>query len=252
MKGLVAGDGRFMLTEDLEVPDMKPGHALVKVVYASVNPTDLDIMKGKYDLWLKLLGYRHPVKSGLEFSGVVETGSERFKKGDRVFGYVDFMNGPKSHQEYLAVNEDYMARMPSNLSFEQAAAIPLGADQVIDYRQTNIQTLAEEFDLIFDLTTDLRFKHIKHLLSKNGRFIPADPMKNAVDFLNNAVCSKKTKYLFVQYGNYEKLTRIAGWVEEGRLIAQIDSQFSFSDFDTAFDRISEKGRRGRVVLSIAE
>ncbi len=312
MKGLVVRDGRYILNEGLELPVVKMGHALVRVVYASVNPTDLDIMKGKYDLWLKLLRYRHPVKTGLEFSGVVEAGSDRFKKGDRVFGYVDFMNGPKSHQEYLLVNEDYMAHMPSNLSFEQAAAIPLGAltslvaletkgdisrnsevlingasgglgvyavqiakifgarvtavagpgqeaflsdlgaDHVIDYQQTDIKTLKEEFDLIFDLTTKVRFKSIKHLLSKNGRFIPADPMKNAVDFLNNAVGSKQTKYLFVQYGNYEKLTRVAGWVEEGRLTPQIDSEFSFSEFNTAFERVSEKGRKGRIVLRIAE
>jgi NADPH:quinone reductase-like Zn-dependent oxidoreductase len=312
MKGLVDRDGRFVLTDDLEMPVVKSGHALVRVVCASVNPTDLDIMEGKYDLWLKLLRYKHPVKSGLEFSGVVEADSERFKKEDKVFGYVDFMNGPKSHQEYLAVNEDYMALMPSGLSFEQAAALPLGAltslvaledkgnihrnsevlingasgglgvyavqigkifgaritavagqgqedyltglgaDRVIDYNQTDITAQEGSFDLILDLTTDLRFKSIKHLLSKGGRFIPADPMKNAADFLNNMMGSRKTGYLFVQYGNHEKLSRIAKWVEEGSLRPQVDSSFSLPEFSTAFERVLEKGRRGRVVIGIAE
>ncbi len=312
MKGIVDQGGRFVIKDDLEIPSLKSGHTLVRVVFSSVNPTDLDILTGKYDLWLKLMRYRHPVKSGLEFSGVVEGDSSRFKQGDRVFGYVDFMNGPKSHQEYLLVNENYMAPMPANLTFEQAAAVPLGAltslvaledkggicrdskvlingasgglgvyavqiakvfnarvtavagagqetylsglgaDKVIDYGQIDIQNLTEQFDLILDLTTMVKFKQIKHLLTKNGRFVPCDPLKNAIDFFYNVVGSKKTKYLFVQYGNHEKLSRIARWLEQGRLHPQIDSTFSFSNFQGAFERIAEKDRRGRVVLAIAQ
>lgn len=313
MKGLVVRKNRIIIETDLELPGVKPGHVLVKVFCASVNPSDADIVEGKYDKWLKFLGKHDPVKSGLEFSGIVEeTATTRFKKGDRVFGYVDFIKGPKSHQEYLLVHGDYMAVMPADVDFEQAAGIPLGAltslvaledkgsvtgdstvlingacgglgvyavqiakifgaritavagpgqgdflsdlgaDIVIDYRQTDVKALKQEFDLIFDLTTNLRFNQIKGILSKKGRFIPADPMKNALDFLINPACSKKTKYLFVQYGNHEKLARIAKWVEQGRLIPQIDMVFSFSEFNQAFDRISQKGRKGRTVLSLVE
>jgi NADPH:quinone reductase-like Zn-dependent oxidoreductase len=77
-------------------------------------------------------------------------------------------------------------------------------------------------------------------------------MKNAADFLNNLIGSRKTGYLFVQYGNRKKLSRIAEWVAEGCLTPQVDSAFSFSEFSEAFERISEKGRRGRVVIGIAE
>jgi NADPH:quinone reductase-like Zn-dependent oxidoreductase len=37
------------------------------------------------------------------------------------------ITGWKSHAEYIAINENQMALMPSNVSFSQAAAIPLGS-----------------------------------------------------------------------------------------------------------------------------
>jgi NADPH:quinone reductase-like Zn-dependent oxidoreductase len=67
------------------------------------------------------------VQTGLEFSGVIESDGLIFKKSDRVFGYVHMITGWKSHAEYLAIDEDYLALMPDTLSFSEAAAIPLGA-----------------------------------------------------------------------------------------------------------------------------
>ena len=90
-------------------------------------PPILTVINGKYDLFLKLLGGFHEVRTGLEFSGIVEKGAGNFKEGDRVFGYVDLMKGMKTHQEYICINTDYIALMPENLNFEQAAALPLGA-----------------------------------------------------------------------------------------------------------------------------
>lgn len=127
MKGLVAKNKVLVLRDDLEIPKPKADEVLIKIACASVNPTDLDFLKGKYDLWLKLLGGEHAVKTGLEFSGTVIEGPDTFKTGERVFGYVDLLRGQKTHQEYICISADYIARMPENLNFEQAAALPLGA-----------------------------------------------------------------------------------------------------------------------------
>lgn len=40
---------------------------------------------------------------------------------------VNLMKGQKTHQEFITINPDYIAHMPDNLSFEEAAALPLGA-----------------------------------------------------------------------------------------------------------------------------
>lgn len=127
MKGLVTRNKNISLKDNLGLPAPRKNEVLVKVICASVNPTDLDVVKGKYDLWLRLSGGFHDVRTGLEFSGVVVEGCERFKINDKVFGYVDLMKGQKTHQEYICINADYIALMSENMSFEQAAALPLGA-----------------------------------------------------------------------------------------------------------------------------
>ncbi|NEQ70086.1 MAG: NAD(P)-dependent alcohol dehydrogenase, partial [Symploca sp. SIO2D2] len=236
----------------------------------------------------------------------------RFKQGDKVFGYVDLIRGLKTHQEYLTIDEDYLALMPSNLNFEQAAALPLGAlttlvalqdlgqvnkgtevlingasgglgvyaiqvakifgarvtavagpnqeeflsslgaDKIINYQENNIKDLSEKFDILLDLTTNLKFQEIKNILAKNGKFIPTDPFKNIMDILSNIFSNKKTQLLYVGQGNYEKLTQIAHWVEEGKLNTYIDSCFTFSNYENAFQRLGTKGKRGRVIIRIGK
>ena len=313
MKGLVIENKEIILREGLELPSIKKREILIKVRYSTVNPTDLDTVQGKYAFLLKMMGVKHHiVNTGLEFSGVVEKDGKRYKKGDKVFGYVDLMKGLKTHQEYIAINEDFIALMPSNLSFEESAAIPLGAlttlvalqdlgevkkgtkllingasgglgvyaiqiakilganvtavagsnqakflkglgaDKVINYKEQNIKDLTDKFDVLLDLTSRVKFKEIRNILSKNGRFIPANPLNNIMFFLGNIFRAKKVKYLMVGKGNYKKLTQIAKWTEEGKIKPIVDSVYAFSDYEKAFQRITEEGRRGRIVMKIGE
>jgi NADPH:quinone reductase-like Zn-dependent oxidoreductase len=71
---------------------------------------------------------------GHEFSGVVETVGckvSRFKPGDAVFASAG-MNGG-AHAEYISIPEDSMiTAKPVNLSFEEAAAVPIGANTALD------------------------------------------------------------------------------------------------------------------------
>lgn len=126
MKGLVIENHHLQLKDDLEIPMPRKKEVLVKVQCSSVNPFDLAMVEGKYDLYYKLYGFRTKVKSGLEFSGLVEQDGELFREGEKVFGYVDLMRGCKTHCEYISVPESHMARIPNGLSFDEAAAIPLG------------------------------------------------------------------------------------------------------------------------------
>ena len=68
--------------------------------------------------------------AGSEFAGEIEAvgkGVTRFKQGDRVFGIIDG-NGFGAYAEYLCRPEvSTLALMPSNMSFEAAAAVPFGA-----------------------------------------------------------------------------------------------------------------------------
>ena len=85
-------------------------------------------MEGKPYIIRVFLGLFRPRLNivGCEVSGVVDvTGSEvsKFKAGDRVYGDLSEA-GFGSHAEYVCVSEDAVRQMPTNLTFEQAAAIP--------------------------------------------------------------------------------------------------------------------------------
>lgn len=128
MKGLiVSNDKRFFLKDDLARPVAEQGEVLVRVKSASVNPFDAESAEGRFDAYFAEYGADKEVQSGLEFSGVVESEGQKFQRGDKVFGYVNMISGWKSHAEYIAIDENQMALMPRNLSFAQAASIPLGS-----------------------------------------------------------------------------------------------------------------------------
>ncbi len=128
MKGLVVDkDKNFFLKENLTHPIPAQDEVLVKVYSASVNPYDAESAEGRFDVYFAEYGVDKEVQSGLEFSGIVESNGTRFKRGDKVFGYVNMITGWKSHAEFIATSEDTIALMPQNLTFPQAASIPLGA-----------------------------------------------------------------------------------------------------------------------------
>jgi NADPH:quinone reductase-like Zn-dependent oxidoreductase len=101
---------------------------LVKVRAASVNPLDWHYMRGKPYIMRPASGVGVPsdIRLGVDFAGTVEAVGKsvtRFKPGDEVFGAE---NG--SFAEYLTVKAtDFVALKPANLTFEQAAAVPVAA-----------------------------------------------------------------------------------------------------------------------------
>ena len=128
MKGLVVNsDKNIVLKENLMQPTVGHGEVLVEVKSASVNPFDTESAEGRFDDYFAEYSVDKEVQTGLELAGVIKSNGQVFKKGDKVFGYVHMITGWKSHAENIAIDENYLALMPDNLSYSQAAAIPLGA-----------------------------------------------------------------------------------------------------------------------------
>lgn len=112
-------------------PQPKANEMLVKIHASTVNRTDSGFRSAAYFVsrfWSGLFRPKHQIL-GCEFAGTVEvTGSEvtLFKTGDKVFGYNDKTFG--GHAEYIAVPEnDAVATIPENFTFEEAAALTEGA-----------------------------------------------------------------------------------------------------------------------------
>jgi len=97
MRALHSNTGNLELKPGLEMPTDGKSTVKVRVHYASLNPTDLDILKGDLDLFFRLYRVKSPVRTGLEFSGTVVEGDARFGAGTKVFGYTHLLKGPKTH-----------------------------------------------------------------------------------------------------------------------------------------------------------
>ena len=114
---------------NVPIPDIKEDQVLIKVVATALNPVD----------YKRALGYFKntvsPVPSvpGYDVAGVVvRVGSKvrKFKVGDEVYGDINeyAVNNPKTIgtlAEYTATEEKLLAHKPSNLSFIEAASLPL-------------------------------------------------------------------------------------------------------------------------------
>ena len=123
MRALQNSNHTLSLVDDAPEPTRQEGEVKIQIHYASLNPTDADIARGDLDLFIKLARARSNVRTGLEFSGTVLEGRARFPTGTKVFGYTHLMKDPKTHQDVISIPESYIAEMPENMSFAQAAQV---------------------------------------------------------------------------------------------------------------------------------
>ena len=134
MKALVLGsygssDHLDLTAEDTPVP--AADEVLVRVRATSVNPYDWHHMRGEPRVARMMpgtLGLRAPKLRilGGDMAGQVETVGEdvtEFRPGDDVFALLE----QGGFAEYVSVPERLLARKPGNLSYEQAAAVPMAA-----------------------------------------------------------------------------------------------------------------------------
>ncbi|HWD42867.1 MAG TPA: NAD(P)-dependent alcohol dehydrogenase [Actinomycetota bacterium] len=121
------GAPEVLQLEEVEQPVPGDGEVLVRVHAASVNPRDWHFLRG-LPYVLRPLALRVPTDGGLgsDVAGRVEAagrGVTRFRPGDEVYGYVQ----RGAFAEFASVPERVLGPKPANLSFEQAAAVPLAA-----------------------------------------------------------------------------------------------------------------------------
>jgi NADPH:quinone reductase-like Zn-dependent oxidoreductase len=120
------GGPEILKLEEVEKPVPNDNQVLVRVRAASVNPLDLTI-RGPWAI-RPILGLRKPkdTRIGVDYAGTVEAVGKnvtQFKPGDEVFGG---KNGAIA--EYVCALADRgITLRPSNMTFEQAAAVPVAA-----------------------------------------------------------------------------------------------------------------------------
>ena len=121
------GSADVLEIRDVRKPNIEGDQLLVRVRAASANPYDWHFMRGiPYIARLMATGLRKPKQSvlGTDVAGEVEAVGNsvtRFRPGDEVFGFV----GSGGFAEYVSAPEKLLAFKPANLTFQQAATVPL-------------------------------------------------------------------------------------------------------------------------------
>ena len=129
MKAIVQeeyGGPEQLQLRDIPKPELDDDGVLVRVRAASLNALDWRVMRGHPYIVRTDEGWRRPsLIRGVDLAGEVEAVGKnvtQFKPGDEVYG-----ERSGSLAEFLVAKEERLALKPSNLTFEEAAAVPLAA-----------------------------------------------------------------------------------------------------------------------------
>jgi len=125
------GPPEWLRMAEVDKPAPNADEVLVKVLAASVNAADWHVLRGKPLFSRATLGLLRPKHRilGVDIAGQVQAvGSDvtRFKAGDQVYGNL-LDHGYGGFAEYVAVPVGVLSLKPANLSFEEAAAVPMAA-----------------------------------------------------------------------------------------------------------------------------
>ncbi len=126
------GSPDVLQLQEIEKPTPKDNEVLVKIMAASANPADWHTMRGEPFLARFVNGLFKPKnpRLGADLAGRVEAVGKnvsQFKTGDEVFGELS-LSGMGSFAEYICADENAALTLkPANLTFEEAAVVPLAA-----------------------------------------------------------------------------------------------------------------------------
>jgi len=136
MKAIICpryGSPDVLQLREVEKPSPQPNEVLIKIHAASLNSRDLRMLRAN-PFFMRLIpgGLFRPKNKilGSDLAGRVEViGSsvKQFQPGDEVFGYLPSATGRGTFAEFVCADEKTISLKPANLTFKQAAAVPLAA-----------------------------------------------------------------------------------------------------------------------------
>ena len=288
---------------EVEKPTPKSNEILVRIYATTVAAGDVRIRSFTVPLWSWLparvyLGIRNPKRSilGLELAGKVEAvGKDTglFEIGDRVFAFAGFDFGAYAEYICLAENgkppkEGSVAAMPSNMTYEEAAATTGGALTALSHlKKGNVQNgqsvliygasgsigtaavqLAKYFgatvtgvcsannlELVTSLGADRVIDYTKEDFTRSGDTY--DLVFDAVGKSSKSRCKsllKKNGTFLSAHGSAtiesEDLVFLKELIEAGKLRAVIDRRFPMEQIVEAHRYVDQGHKKGNVVITV--
>jgi NADPH:quinone reductase-like Zn-dependent oxidoreductase len=281
-----------------ELPKPTPGanEVLIKTHAATVTRGDVVLRKmpGLVLLLMRLLmGMKRKKIPGSELAGEVEAVGKdvtRFQPGEAVFGTTG-MSSVGSYAEYVSMLEDAsISRMPDRLSFEQAAALPVGGFTALYFlRQAEIQSgqkvlingasgsvgtyavqIAKHFgaevtgvcstsnlEMVRSLGADAVIDYTQEDFTLGGEryAVIFDAVGKTTLKDCEPVLEADGVFVSVQKGlareTTEGLNQLAQWAEEGKIRPVIDRKYPLEQIVEAHRYVESGHKSGNVVISVA-
>lgn len=316
--------------KEVERPIAKKNEVLIKVHSASVNPLDCGLLKGAGRF---MTGLRKPkiTRLGVDVAGEVEAVGDnvtRFKAGDEVFGAC--IRNPQdsgfrvwvsqgAFAEYVCAPESTLVKKPENVTFEQAASVPvaaftalqglrdkghiqpgqkvlingaaggvgtfavqvaksfgadvtgvcstrnmemvrsIGADEVIDYTQTDFTKNGRRYDLIFDCIGNHSLSAYKRALNPKGICIMVGDQsgRGMFSLLSRLMAAflwsrfaRQKLVTFLAKPNNDDLSIMHDLMKAGKVKPVIDRCYGLSEVSEAIRYLEKRHARGKVVLTL--
>jgi NADPH:quinone reductase-like Zn-dependent oxidoreductase len=304
---------------EIATPVVNDDEVLVGVHASSANPADWHFMRGVPYIMRAQSGLGKPKNRvlGRDIAGHVEAVGKdvtRFRPGDEVFANVE----TGGFAEYACVSEGLVAPKPANLTFEQAAAVPLaaltalqglrdkgnvqpgqkvliigasggvgtfavqiakalgadvtgvcstrnlemvrsiGADDVIDYTETDFTQSGQKYDLILQLAGTRSPSDCRRALTPKGTLVLSSgesdgrwigPMSRMIKaFVLSPFVGQKLG-AFLAKPTQEDLQFLKELVEAGKVKPVIDRTYPLSEAHDAIRYLEEGHARGKVVIT---
>lgn len=169
---------------EIPAPTAGRGEVVVDVHALALNPKDVLVRKGKFDV---LPGVAVPIVPGHDFAGVVSARGSgvELEVGTPVFGWVESFDGGAS-AEQVAIPAIHVARCPATMDMVQAASVPLAA-------LTALQGLRD----------DLKLRGGEHVVINGGSGgvgVFAVQIARLLGARVTAVCSARNRELVLRLG----------------------------------------------------
>jgi NADPH:quinone reductase-like Zn-dependent oxidoreductase len=287
------GSPDVLQLKDISKPIPKDNEVLIKIHATTVSAGDWRMRKADPFLARLFNGLFKPKKVkilGFELSGIIEEVGKHvqsFKKGDAVFAQCGLRFGGYAEYTCLPAN-DLIAIKPSNMTFEEAAAVPLGGltalrflkqggikagDHVMIYGASgSVGSFAVQIatafgaevtavcstaniNMVTQLGADKTIDYTKEDFTKtSSRF---DIIFDAVGKTSKAKCKRLMmpggKYVSVTgnpKSNSGDLLLLKDLIESGKLIAVIDRRYTLEQIREAHVYAESFRKKGNVVISI--
>jgi len=126
----------------------------------------------------------------------------------------------------------------------------LGADKIIDYKTQDFTKDEERYDFVIDAVGKASFMKCKHLLKKNGKYLPSDGFENIFLVPITKLFGGK-RVLFNAPGDIKgTLNFIRELVEQGKFKPLIDRIYPFEKIAEAFTYVGTKQKVGNVIVKM--